>query len=364
MSDDMGHRPSHAEPKAFIGPISRPASDRDETSDMNSVKKENLMFRTKTMALAGGVSAACLLLGAPSAGATTYNIKLGVAANFYATALDIIAAYQSYKYGDGNTYNITAVSDATGNLRAAILAAGTATTAPYDLFLSADTVSPSTVAAAGLGLVYPGTTVQTPFFYATGSLVLAAQTTNIASCPTPGAGASCGLPTTGSSVYTDFVIADPSKAPYGAAARTVLNEAPWSLGLNASTVYPVSHVHTAANIGLTFYAVNNATPPYAYGFVAKSQVCKDGKLGAAGGGTFKITKAFEYVWDGSSSPNFGHTTTTSQTYGKIVQNALAIEHQQAAATKAVIVDFGNYIIGGGDGQGTVLRTHYCYGLTP
>jgi hypothetical protein len=166
------------------------------------VKKENLLFRTKTMALAGGVSAACLLLGAPSAGATTYNITLGVAANFYSTALDIIAA------------------------------------------------------------------------------------------------------------------------------------------------------------------VNNATPSYAYGFVAKSQVCKDGKLGAAGGGAFKITKAFEYVYDGSSSPNFGHGTTTSQTYGKIVQNALAIEHQQGAATKAVIVDFGSYIVGGGNGQGTVLRTHYCYGLTP
>jgi molybdate transport system substrate-binding protein len=329
------------------------------------VKKENLMFRTKTMALAGGVSAACLLLGAPSAGATTYNITLGVAANFYSTALDIIAAYQSYKSGDGNTYNINAVSDSTGNIRAAILAAGTATTAPYDMFISADTVSPSTVAAAGLGLVYPGTTVQTPFFYATGSLVLAAQTTNIASCPTPGAGASCGLPTTGSSIYTNFVIADPSKAPYGAAARTVINQAPWSLGLNASTVYPVSHVYTAANIGLTFYAVNNVTPPtYAYGFVAKSQVCKNGVLGAAGGGTFKITKAFEYVYNGASSPSFGHTTTTSQTYAKIVQNALAIEHQQGASTKAVIVDFGNYIVGGGDGQGTFYRNKYCYGLTP
>lgn len=323
------------------------------------------MFRTKTMALAGGVSAACLLLGAPSAGATDYYINLGVAANFYNTALDIIAAYQNYKAGDGNNYYISAVSDSTGNIRAAILAAGTATTAPYDMFISADTVSPSTVAAAGLGLVYPGTTVQTPFFYATGSLVLAAQTTNIASCPTPGAGASCGLPTTGSSIYTNFVIADPSKAPYGAAARTVINQAPWSLGLNASTVYPVSDVYTQANIGLTFYAVNKPTPSYAYGFVAKSQVCKDGKLGLAkSGGQFLITKAFEYVYDGSSSPNFGHTTTASQTYAKIVQNALAIEHQQGAATKAVIVDFGNYIVGGGDGQGTSYRTKYCYGLTP
>ncbi|MBY6240839.1 substrate-binding domain-containing protein [Methylosinus sp. Sm6] len=328
------------------------------------------MLRNKTMALAGGVSAACLLWGAPGAHATDYAIYVGVAANFNATVLDIINKYKAYHNNDGNTYTFYTTSDSTGNLRAAILAGGTATTAPYDLFLSADVVSPSTVASAGLGMVV-GTVTQTPFFYATGSLVLAAQSVDIASCPTPGAGASCGLPTTGSSVYTNFVIADPSKAPYGAAARTVINQAPWSLGLSTATTFtyppatfPASYVHTSANIGTTFYAVNKTSPAYAYGFVAKSQVCNNGALGSASGGSFKITKAFEYVHDGSSSPNFGHGATTPQTYSKIVQNGIAIERQQSADLKTVVIDFKNYILGGGNGQGTTLRTKYCYGTTP
>jgi molybdate transport system substrate-binding protein len=333
------------------------------------MKKEFIMSRNKTMALASGVSAACLLLGAPGAQAAAYTIKIGVAANFYSTVLEIISKYKAYHAGDGNTYTFTTTSDSTGNLRNAILAGGTATTAPYDLFLSADTAAPNAVST--LGMVVSGVT-ETPFFYATGSLVLAAQTTDIASCPTPGAGASCGLPTTGSSIYTNFVIADPSRAPYGAAARTVINQAPWSLGLSTATTFtyppatfPASYVNTQANIGLTFYAVNNVTPPtYAYGFVAKSQVCKNGALGSASGGVFKITKAFEYVYNGASSPNFGHTATTAQTYSKIVQNGLPIERQQSAALKTVVIDFKNYILGGGDGQGTTLRTKYCYGVTP
>jgi molybdate transport system substrate-binding protein len=327
------------------------------------------MFGNKTKALAGGVSAACLLMIAPSAHATTYAIKVGVAANFGATVLDIIKQYKAYHLGDGNTYNFTTTPGSTGNLRTAIIAGGTTTGAPYDLFLSADTVSPNSVST--LGLVVSGVT-ESPFFYATGSLVLAAVSSDIASCPTPGAGASCGLPTTGSAVYTHFVIADPSKAPYGAAARTVINQAPWSLGLSTATTFtyppatfPASYVYTAPDIGQTFSALNKATPDYAYGFVAKSQVCSNGSLGnASGTGSFYITKAFEYVNDGASSPNFGHTTTTSQTYAKIVQNGIPIERQQSSGLKTVILDFKGYILGSGNGQGTTLRTKYCYGLTP
>jgi len=322
------------------------------------------MFDHKKTALAGGVSVACLLMGLSSADAATYNLKIGVAANFYNTVNDIVAAYQNYHSGDGNTYNFTVTSDSTGNLKTAILAGGT--TGPYDIFLSADTAAPAAVAT--LGLIYGGVT-QSPFFYATGSLVLAAQSVNIADCPTPAAGHSCGLPTTASSVYTHFVIADPSKAPYGKAALTVLNEAPWSLGLATTSTYPVatfpaSYVYTSANIGTTFDAVNKSGPTYAYGFVAKSQVCNNGSLGSASGGTLRITHAFEYVYNGASSPNFGHTSTTSQTYPKIVQNGIPIERNQTAATKAVIVDFDNYVLGSGDAQGTALRTQYCYGTSP
>jgi molybdate transport system substrate-binding protein len=317
------------------------------------------MLRSKTNALACGVSAACLMLSASSAHAATYNIKIGVAANFYNTVLDIISAYKSYHTGDGNTYNFTTTFDSTTNLKNAIIAGGT--TGPYDIFLSADTAAPAAVST--LGMIYSGAT-QAPFFYATGSLVLAAKSVNIADCPTPAAGHSCGLPTTGSSVYTHFVIADPSKAPYGLAALAVINQAPWSLGLATTSTFPpatfpASYVYTSANIGTTYNTVNAVVPTYAYGFVAKSQVCTNGSLST----TTRIKFAFEYKYDGSSSPNFGHTGTTSQTYARIVQNAIPIELNQAAATKTVIIDFDNYILGGGNGQGTTLRTQYCYGTT-
>lgn len=319
------------------------------------------MFGYKTKALTCGVSAACMLMGLSSADAATYTFKVGVAANFANTLKDIINRYKNYHAGDGNTYTISYVSDSTANLKAAVLAA----TSPYDLFLSADTAAPAAVATKGL--IYSGVT-QSPFFYATGSVVLAAQSVNIADCPTPGAGNGCGLPTTGSAAYTNFVIANPSKAPYGAAALSIINQAPWSLGLASSSTFPVatfpaSYVYTSANIGTTFDAVNAATPSYAYGFVAKSQVCNNGSLGSASGGTFRITRAFEYKYDGSSSPNFGHTGTTAQTYARIVQNGIPIERSQAAALKTVIIDFENYILGSGDGQGTTLRTKYCYGTT-
>jgi molybdate transport system substrate-binding protein len=322
----------------------------------------NIMTSLTKNTLASGVAAGCLLMNVASANATAYTIKIGVAANFNNTVLKIINAYKSYY--SGNSYTFTVTSDSTGNLKSAILAGGT--NGPYDIFLSADTAAPAAVAT--LGMVYSGVT-QSPFFYATGSLVLAARAVNIADCPSPAAGNSCGLPTTGSSVYTHFVIADPSKAPYGLAALSVVNQAPWSLGLATSSTYPVvtfpaSYVYTDTNIGTTFSDVNSTTPSYAYGFVAKSQVCASGSLGAnLNDGTLYIKKAFEYKYDGSSSPNFGHTTTTSQTYSKIVQNGIALQ-RSAQTNQAEVLNFVNYILGSLDGQGTTWRTKYCYGTTP
>lgn len=312
------------------------------------------MFRSTIKSLTLSVSAACLMIYSPSAEAGQ-TIKIGVAANFANALSAIIADFNTYyAAGDHFTYTI----DSTANLKAAILAGGTTTGAPYDLFLSADTAAPAAVST--LGMVYSGAT-QTPFFYATGSIVLAAESVNIDDCPTPASGHSCGLPTTGSSVYTHFVIADPSKAPYGFAAMQVLNQAPWSLGLVSTATYPVatfpaSYVYTQANIAATYSAVSGSPPAYAYGFVAKSSVCKNGTLDPLN----PIKYVYEYVYNGAAG--LGHTaSTTSQNYPQIIQNGIAIERGQTSTTKAEVIKFINYILGAGDGKGTTVRTQYCYG---
>ncbi len=319
------------------------------------------MLSSKMKTLACSASTACLMIYATPSQATTATFHIGVAANFYNTVLKIISAYNNYYHpGLGTADSISAYSDSTSNLETCILTPTTATNFStncpngyiYDLFLAANTAAPAAVSAGGLGMVYSGVT-QTPFFYATGSLVLAAVSTNIADCPTPAAGDSCGLPTTGSSIYTDFVIANPAKAPYGLAAMQVINQSPWSLGLSTTSTYPVGDVYTSANIGTTFAAVNAAAPSYAYGFVAKSQLCNNGSLGAVTG-TLYITKAFEYAYNGASSPNFGHTTTTSQTYPQIVQDGIAVQvADQTATTQAEILQFINYLTtsAGNDGKG-------------
>lgn len=281
-----------------------------------------------------GVSAACMLIHSTDLRAET--IKVGVAANFTATLNAIIGAYQVYHDDEFVT-----ASDSTGNLKAAILSGGTSS-GPYDLFLSADTAAPAAVST--LGMIYSATT-QAPFFYATGSLVFASKTTDV----------SGGVP---SGFTQALLIADPSKAPYGLAAMTVLNEAPWSLGLATTSTYPVSNVYTSANIGTTYSALNDpATPSYAYGFVAKSQVCR----GGSPGGT-NLNSFYEYRYDGSSSPNFGHSGTTSQTYPQIVQNGIALERAvQTTATKAAVLNFVNFLLT--NAAGINYRTYYCYGTT-
>ncbi|BGE86284.1 MULTISPECIES: substrate-binding domain-containing protein [Methylosinus] len=294
------------------------------------------MSKLTKAALALGASATCMLLGASEPHAAT--IKIGVAANFQYTLSDIIAAYNLY-YGDSISYDF----DSTGNLKAAILAGGT-TTNPYDLFLSADTAAPAAVST--LGMVYSGTT-QAPFFYATGSIVFASKTTSV----------SGGVP---SGFTGHLLIATPSKAPYGLAAMTVLDEAPWSLGLTTTSTYPVSNVYTSANISTTYSALNDpTTPSYAYGFVAKSYVCTNGSPSTS----TKLKYFYEYKYDGSSSPNFGHTGTTSQTYPQIVQNGIALQRSaQTTATKAAVINFINFLLTNTT-YGVGLRQQYCYGTT-
>jgi molybdate transport system substrate-binding protein len=308
------------------------------------------MLSGNVKSLAAGVPAALLALAAP-AHATNYAFSIGVAANFATAVNDVIAAFENFS---SDTFTITINVDSTGNLKTCILTPSTATNfstvcpfGHYDLFLSADTATPAALATQGMIV---GGVTQAPFFYATGSLELYGQSTDI----------SGGLPST---LTVPFVIADPSKAPYGFASMTVLNTSPWSLGLNSTAPYPqtttgpASFVNTAPNIGATWGAVNNpgGSPTYVYGFVNKSAICR---LNNSNVQTFptppRAVGSFfhEYVFNDASHP-----------YGQIVQNGLPIELGQAATLKTQVMNFVAYLGGSGDGQGLKAVKKYCYGTT-
>jgi molybdate transport system substrate-binding protein len=300
------------------------------------------MLKDKMKSLAVGASAAFAAMGAPAAHA---QFNIGVAANFGATLDVLISNFQALT---GHT--LTRVIDSTGNLKACIQTPSTATNfttncpgGHYDLFLSADTATPAALSTFGMTT---GTVQESPFFYAIGSLDLFSKSVDI----------SAGLPST---FTVPFVIADPSKAPYGFAAMTILNTAPWSLGLNSTQPYPqtttgqASFVHTEANILATFLAVNQTPPLFSYGLVHKSAICR---LNSRGSETYTVAPGFhhEYIFNATDHP-----------YPEIIQNGLAIELGQTSTIKQQVLDFIDYLHGVGSNGTTGLTTikNFCYGTT-
>ncbi len=124
--------------------------------------------------------------------------------------------------------------------------------APFDVLLSADAATPARLAREGLG--------ETPFTYAIGRLVLwSAQ---------PGRldGTDAALRR---GAYRRLAIANPKLAPYGAAAMQVLQR----LGLADATRRKFV---IGENIAQTYQFV--ASGNVELGFVARSQVMRDGRL--------------------------------------------------------------------------------------
>jgi ABC-type molybdate transport system substrate-binding protein len=125
------------------------------------------------------------------------------------------------------------------------------------------------------------------FYFAQGVLALLSNTPGVdVTCDS---GGTCGYDPT---VYKTVAIADPSLAPYGAAAQSVLIgryglEPPLSSN---------SLVHEYANITLTFDALIAGTDPV--GFVALSAICSSGEFPTQGNGT-------------SALPYFTSETTTT-----------------------------------------------------
>ncbi len=256
------------------------------------------------------VAAAALLALQSSAWAAT--ITIGVASNFELPLVDIIAAYNNDYPGD--TINYTA--GATGTLKAAIIAGGSVS-GPYDLFLAANQATP-----ADLVTNYSSLVNGTYFTYATGSLTLWSNTT--------GVNISGGLPSNFYSLYGAVAIADHVAAPYGTAAWTVLQAAPYSI-----PSLPNASVTEYSNIDTTFNAVYSTTKPV--GFVAKSQVCQN----IAGVESFSGSS--HYVYTGSP----------------IVQSGVQIERSsRSGAQNTLLSNFLTYLRTNSNAAAVIQR--YCY----
>jgi molybdate transport system substrate-binding protein len=292
-------------------------------------------------AAAAGISAALSAVCAPAAHA---DFTIGVAANFSDEVQNIISLFQAANNGQYSGVSVNVLVDSTADIKTCIVTSNATNCQGYtsiDLFLSADKATP--LALTSKAMIQPsGATVSTaPFFYADGSLVFWSATQS---------SATSGLP---ASIPADFVIADPSKAPYGFAAMTILQESPYNLTSLATTlVYPpttfggaYTHVYTAPNILQTYQQVLFAGPSDPqYGFVAKSFVCT-----RAPGSTVQSIANYgtEYVYTNGSTP----------TYSAIIQYGLPVESGQTDTVKNQVLAFVAFL------QGTVARydmNQVCY----
>lgn len=270
--------------------------------------------------LAIGVSILTLTTYSP---ANATSIYVAVAANFAGPLADIKSAFELDYPGDTFTYT----ADSSGNITNAI----TSGNSPgYDLFLSADSSFPATVYSAGWATA-------SPFTYAKGEILLWSPTNS------SGLDVSGGLESlVGGSFPHSLVIANPSTAPYGTAAATVLSQSPWSI-----TTIPGSGVYTASNIDNTYAAVANGT--YKQGFIAKSKVCRYDA--ATNTYSFNATGVIGATW--KEYPYNG-----AHPYSQIVQNAVGVVHSgRTSAQDTVLANLISYLTGS-TAQGVI--THYCY----
>ncbi|WP_180982474.1 molybdate ABC transporter substrate-binding protein [Methylocella silvestris] len=285
---------------------------------MLSRKKRKLTF----------AAVATLAMACSPAYATTTTITIGVAANFSTTLNAIINSFSSY-YSGTYTYKFVTVVDSTTNLKNAIISGAGA--GPYDLFLSADFAAPQQLYTSYSSLV-----VGSPFQYATGSLVLWSGATNHVDI-------SGGLP---SPLTTNFVLADPTKAPYGKAASQVLSSAPWSIP--TSTTYPSGYAQTRPNINTTYAAVKDGTFPY--GFVAKSAVCTKPSTTEVWYDSTH-TSHHEYLYNDAAHP-----------YDQIKQYGVKVVKSRTADQETELTNFLNFLTGVGTTLGTAKIQYYCYQL--
>lgn len=172
------------------------------------------------------------------------DVTIAVAANFTAPMKQITAEFEK-----STGHKIVASFGSTGQLYAQVKNG-----APFELFFSADSSTPSKLIAENAAVSAE------QFTYALGKLVLWSAK--------PGfVGADAGVLKQGQ--FDRIAIANPKLAPYGTAAVETMRALGVHDKLQAKFV-------TGENIGLTFHFA--ATGNAQLGFIALSQVMKDGRI--------------------------------------------------------------------------------------
>jgi molybdate transport system substrate-binding protein len=172
------------------------------------------------------------------------EVTVAVAANFSAPAQNLAAAF-----ANTTGHHARLVVGSTGKLYAQIKNG-----APFQVFLSADATTPSRLVDEGLAVS------ASQFTYATGRLVLWSRKPGLVD--PEGAMLKHGK-------FAHLALADPKLAPYGAAALEVMDKLGLRTALKPKWVQGES-------IGQTFQFVSSGNAEL--GFVALSQVMRDGKL--------------------------------------------------------------------------------------
>lgn len=177
-----------------------------------------------------------------SASASADEIRVAVAANF----TDVIKQLGE-KFAKKSGHKVSISSGATGKLYAQIKNG-----APYDVFLAADEKTPTLLNTEGLAIA------DSRFTYALGSLVLWSANDQLIDNPQR---------VLKNQDFRHISIANPKTAPYGRAAQQTMEKLGIWEKLQPKMV-------RGENIGQAYQYVYSENAPL--GFVAKSQVFKDG----------------------------------------------------------------------------------------
>ncbi|WP_019868170.1 substrate-binding domain-containing protein [Methylovulum miyakonense] len=256
------------------------------------------------------------------------TINIAVAANFYTTLGIIVQNFLNSN--PGNTINVT--PDSSGVLYNTIVANNGVNT--YDMFLSADKKRPDDLVSLHPTLVVSGT----EWLYAVGELEFWSPSINV----------SAGV------VYPltqNLVLANPSTAPYGTAAATVLNTISGGVIAYpplAGTTYPngAAFVNVRANISLTKSAITS-TGSIKEGFIHQSSICTQS------GSTKTFTGSHHtYAWN---DPTYPHAKIAQ--YGIQLVNSA---RPSGSGSDTLLTNFRNYL--GTTSAQNVIKG-YCYATT-
>ncbi|MDE2332110.1 MAG: molybdate ABC transporter substrate-binding protein [Bradyrhizobium sp.] len=301
--------------------------------------KEKSMSRTILKNAVQGIGLASVLAMSPFAAHATTTINVAAAANLTIPFGDIIPNFQNQYASSGYMVSVSYASSSVLESQINGTCSGCTPNQPgYDLFLSADTNHPNDLINNYPSTVYAYNSPTTPakylFYYAVGALDLWTNTSGI--------NVSSGLP----AGWLKVAIADPSKAPYGVAAQSVLSNV-------YSITLPNAKVDEYSNITNTYNSVQSGSEKY--GFVARSQICTHGDT----------TPQYSGV---SHQDIAASTATPPTTYSPILQGGVEIAHTRTTDQQTELTVFVQYLTGSDFSNNPVSPSatkklqYYCYTL--